>query len=224
VKAIYPVIGAFLLSSAVYAQQPPATADAPPPPPAERPDGPSDRGPGDRAPDDRGPGRPDRPPRPQGGPGLGGPGMGGPGGGMGPGMGGPGMGGPGMGAPGGRGGYGGGFGGGADGWNDPRMIKFELMRGYLDVVDRYARLAHDPSTSGIAAVVAAGDILRPRGADAVIDYFTKALPDVKSPAVQRAIRLQLIDLYKQAGKVDQALEQMKILMTADAGKDDSAKQ
>ena len=100
------------------------------------------------------------------------------------------------------------------------MQRFEPMRGYLDTVDRYSRMAHNPNHAGIAAVVAAvvaaGDILKPRGTDAAIDYFTKLLPEVKSPAVQRAVRLQLVDLYKQAGKQDEALEQLKLLMTADA--------
>jgi hypothetical protein len=99
--------------------------------------------------------------------------------------------------------------------SDPRMMQFERLRGYLDAVDRYAKLARDPQNSGIAAVVAANDILRPRGADVAIEFFTKLLPEVKTPAVQRAIRITLVDLYKAAGKQDQALEQLKQLMTAD---------
>jgi len=50
----------------------------------------------------------------------------------------------------------------ADASDDPRLRRFELMRGYLDAVDRYARLAHDPQMSGIAAVVQAADLLKPR--------------------------------------------------------------
>jgi len=113
----------------------------------------------------------------------------------------------------------------ADASDDPRLRRFELMRGYLDAVDRYARLAHDPQMSGIAAVVQAADLLKPRGADAGIEYFTKLLPDVKSPAVQRAIRIQLVDLYKAAGKQDQAMEQLKqlIVAPADAGEDNAKK-
>jgi hypothetical protein len=105
---------------------------------------------------------------------------------------------------------------GPGGAGDPRMQRFDLMRGYLDAVDRYARMAHNPNHAGIAAVVAAADILKPRGADPAIEYFTKLLPEVKSPAVQRAVRLQLVELYKQAGKQDEALEQLKLLMTAEA--------
>ena len=108
------------------------------------------------------------------------------------------------------------------GENDPRMRQFEMVRGYLDAVQRYAQLARDPSMSGIAAVVSAADLLRPRGADAAIDFFTKLLPEVKSPGVQRAIRLQLVDLYKAAGKTDQALDELKTLMTAEPGANDMA--
>ena len=98
---------------------------------------------------------------------------------------------------------------------DPRMAKFEMLRGYFEVVDRYARLARDPAHAGIAAVVSAADILRPRGADVAIEYFNKLLPEVKTPAVQRAIRIQLADLYKSAGKHEEALEQLKQIMVAD---------
>ena len=57
-------------------------------------------------------------------------------------------------------------------------------------------------------------------ADAAIAYFEKTLPEAKSPAVQRAIRLQLVDLYKAVGKQDQALDQLKTLMTAEPGPND----
>jgi hypothetical protein len=114
----------------------------------------------------------------------------------------------------------GGFGGGMS--MDPRMMKYAMLRQYIDAVEGYARLTRDPANSGIAAVVAAADILRPRGTDAVIDYFNKILPEVKTPAVQRAIRLQLVDLYKASGKMDQALEQLKQLMTADTSNEPAA--
>jgi hypothetical protein len=98
---------------------------------------------------------------------------------------------------------------------DPRFRQLEMLRGYLDAVGGYARLARDADTAGIAAVVTAADMLRPRGVDAGIDYFTKLLPETKSPAVGRAIRMHLIDLYKSAGQQDKALEQVKILITAE---------
>ena len=67
----------------------------------------------------------------------------------------------------------------------PEMQKFEMLRGYLDVVDHFAKLAHDPTAAGVAAVLAANDLLRPRGTDVAIDYFNKTLPNVKDEAVQR---------------------------------------
>jgi lipopolysaccharide biosynthesis regulator YciM len=93
-----------------------------------------------------------------------------------------------------------------------------MLRDYLDVVDRLTRLARDPASSGVAAVVTTSDLLRARGTDAAIDYFNKVLPDVKNETVQRAIRIQLVDLYKQSGQADKALEQAdKLLKGAPAG-------
>lgn len=93
------------------------------------------------------------------------------------------------------------------------MRQYEMMKQYLDLVDRYAAVSRDPTTAGIAAVVAAADTLRPRGPDAAIDYFTKLLPEVKNEAVARAIRAQLADIYKQSGQQDKALDQLKTLIT-----------
>ena len=90
----------------------------------------------------------------------------------------------------------------------------EAMRNYLDVFDRYTRLSRDPASAGVAAVVTAGEILRARGADSAITYFNKVLPEVKNESVQRAIRLQLVELYKMSGQQDKALEQLQQLMVA----------
>jgi hypothetical protein len=135
--------------------------------------------------------------------------------------------GPGPGGPGGHGGPDGAGGpggpGGPDGgaqFRDVPMRQFDMMRGYIDLVDRFSRLSRDPSTAGVAAVISAADLLKPRGADAAIEYFNKMLPEVKSEAVQRAIRIQLVELYKNAGQQDKALEQLDVLIKgapADAG-------
>jgi hypothetical protein len=94
-----------------------------------------------------------------------------------------------------------------------QMGQVEAMRNYLDVFDRYSRLSRDPAAAGVAAVVTAGEMLRARGADPAITYFTKVLPEVKNESVQRAVRLQLVELYKMSGQQDKALEQLQILMT-----------
>ena len=127
--------------------------------------------------------------------------------------------------PGGQGGGGGALrpGGPGDGPGPGAMARnerFEQMRNYLGVVGAFSQQSRDASQAGIAAVIAAGDILKPRGADAGIEYFTKLLPEVKNPAVRRAVRVQLADLYKAAGKQDQALEQLRELIVAEPTESD----
>jgi hypothetical protein len=92
--------------------------------------------------------------------------------------------------------------------------QLDAMRNYLDVFDRYSRLSRDPTAAGVSAVVTAGEILRARGADTAIAYFNKVMADVKNESVQRAIRLQLIELYKASGQQDKALEHLQTLMTS----------
>ena len=93
-------------------------------------------------------------------------------------------------------------------------MRFDMMRGYIDLVDRITRLSRDPTTAAVAAVISAADILKPRGADAGIEYFTKVLESARSDAVKRAIRIQLIELYKQSGQQDKAMEQLTELINA----------
>ena len=87
------------------------------------------------------------------------------------------------------------------------------LRNYLEMVDRYNQVARDPTASGVAAVMSTVDVLRPRGAQAAIDYFTKILPSVKNDAVSRAIRLQLVELYKVSKQDDKALDLLEKLIT-----------
>lgn len=94
----------------------------------------------------------------------------------------------------------------------PEMARFQ---GYLTMVTQYGKLASDPEASGVAAVVSAADVLRKGGPQEAINFFVKILPDVKQDAVRRAIRLQLVDLYKAANQPDKALEQLSNLITAD---------
>jgi len=94
------------------------------------------------------------------------------------------------------------------------MQYIEAMRGYIGLVDNYARVSRDPSVAGIAAFLRMKEILDPMGPDAAIDYYTKLLPEVKNEALQRAIRAELADLYKKAGHQDKALEQLRAIITS----------
>jgi hypothetical protein len=87
------------------------------------------------------------------------------------------------------------------------------MLNYLEIVERYTKITQNGTTAGVAAVIAANDLLRPAGNQAAIDFFTKQLDATKNPTVKRAIRLQLVDLYRLTGERDKALEQLKILMS-----------
>ena len=90
--------------------------------------------------------------------------------------------------------------------------RFDALRGYLDVVEGLTKMSSDPTAAGVAAVISTTDILRQRGPDSAITYLTKSLEEVKNVAVQRAIRIQLADLYRQSGQADKALEQLDVLM------------
>jgi hypothetical protein len=92
--------------------------------------------------------------------------------------------------------------------------QFDMFRNFLDLVERYSQISHNSTSAGVAAVIYANDMLRPRGPVEAIKYFNDLLPKTADPVVQRTIRLHLIDLYKQAGELDKALEQVQILATA----------
>lgn len=96
--------------------------------------------------------------------------------------------------------------------NGPAYV--DLMERYLDLMQKFTRLAQDPAAAGIAGVFGSKDLL---GSDTdpskAIAFYTSVLPEVKNEAVQRAIRIELIDLYKKSGQRDKALEQLRILIT-----------
>lgn len=94
----------------------------------------------------------------------------------------------------------------------PAHNPVEAMRQYLELVDQYTTLAKDPSATGVAAVVTLADLTKQQGTSVAITKLTKLLTDSKDPAVQRAIRLQLIDLYRAAGEPEKAIEQAEILI------------
>ncbi len=92
------------------------------------------------------------------------------------------------------------------------MQKVEALRAYLDTVDRFTKLANDPSASAVAAVLSLTDLLRPRGPAGAIDVLAATLADSKSPAVRRALRIQIADLYKQSGQPEKAMEMYQALI------------
>ena len=86
------------------------------------------------------------------------------------------------------------------------------MRGWLDLIDRYARLSRDRVACAVAAVVSADDLMRGRPPEEAIAFFNKMLDETKNETVQRAIRLQLVELYGKNNQADKALEHLRALM------------
>ena len=89
-----------------------------------------------------------------------------------------------------------------------------MFRDYMDLIDHFAQVSREPSSAGIAAVIYTDEILRTKPPREAIDYYTKLLPDVKDPAVRRAIQLRLAEHYRLANQPDEALGQLRQLMTA----------
>lgn len=106
------------------------------------------------------------------------------------------------------------MGGGDGGFMLPPQMR--MFQGYMMMVEQSARMSRDPSTSGVAAVVMAGDMLRKKGPEAAIDYYMKLLPDVKDPTIERSIRFQLVELYKRTNQDDKALNELTRMITGKA--------
>ena len=101
---------------------------------------------------------------------------------------------------------------GVQGPPPPLRNPVDAMRQYLDLVDKYTELAKDPSAAGVSAVVTLAELAKQQGPSVAIDKLNALLPEAKDEAVKRAIRLQLIDLYKASGQVDKAIEQAETLI------------
>lgn len=105
---------------------------------------------------------------------------------------------------------------GGDGGGFMLPPQMRMFQGYMMMVEQSARMSRDPSTSGVAAVVMAGDMLRKKGPEAAIDYYMKVLPDVKDPTIERSIRFQLVELYKRTNQEDKALNELTRMITGKA--------
>lgn len=99
--------------------------------------------------------------------------------------------------------------------NGPRR-SMGAMTSYIELVERFTKLSEDASTSGVSAVINLTEVLRPKGAQVIIDELNKLLPTVKDATVARAIRLQLIDFYRASNQPDKAIEQAEILISGSA--------
>jgi hypothetical protein len=79
-------------------------------------------------------------------------------------------------------------------------------------IEQNAAIAGNAETSGVRAVIEARELLKSRPPQVQIDFFNKALFDVKNRTVQRQIRMTLSQLYKEHGQDDRAMDQLQQLM------------
>lgn len=106
---------------------------------------------------------------------------------------------------------------------EPPRQKIEQTEKFLYLIDHFARLSENPTSTAIGAVLQAAEVLKDKPQDA-INYFNTTLPDVKNEAVRRVIRLQLADLYQRTNQPDKALEQLReVMILAPAGASHSTK-
>jgi hypothetical protein len=89
----------------------------------------------------------------------------------------------------------------------------QAMSNYAWFMEHYSSIAKDSDAMGITAVFAADDMMRAQGPEAEADFFNKMLFETKSRAVQRAVRMKLVDIYKTLNRPDRAMEQLQAIMT-----------
>lgn len=103
----------------------------------------------------------------------------------------------------------------------PAAYQVEVMRSWMDTVDRFVRLSQDPVASGVAGVITAVDLLRPQGPEATLDYLNKLMSETQNATVRRAIRLEMIEMYKATGQRDKALDVLHELIVTVPGDGES---
>jgi predicted negative regulator of RcsB-dependent stress response len=101
----------------------------------------------------------------------------------------------------------------ADLANVEKMSKFvEMMQTFVDTIQKLSDLAKDPVASGVAAAMDAKDQLAKVSPSSASSFLEETLRDAKQPAIRRAIRMQLIDIYKNTGNVEDAKKHLKAIM------------
>lgn len=90
-------------------------------------------------------------------------------------------------------------------------VQIETFTGLIELINEYKEVADDPTSAGIAALFSIED--HAGSVDKAISGLEDILPDVKDPALRRAIRLKLVEFYGQKGENQKALAQIKLLIT-----------
>lgn len=93
--------------------------------------------------------------------------------------------------------------------------QIQLYRNLLGLILDFRKIAEDEAAAGVAAVLSVEDQTADR--NAAIEFLTRMLPHAKSEVVRRAIRIQLVDHYKETRQREKALAQIEMLIKGDSG-------
>jgi hypothetical protein len=91
-------------------------------------------------------------------------------------------------------------------------MHLELYDQLIGVIQGMYEVADDASASGVLAVMSVDDHVH---GEERIKFLNDMLGDTEDPTVRRAIRIKLIESYKDMGDNDEALEQIEALITAE---------
>ena len=89
-------------------------------------------------------------------------------------------------------------------------MHLEMFGQLVDLIQGMHEITDDPSASGVMAVMSVDDYVQ--GEDR-IDFLNDMLGETDDPTVRRAIRVKLMETYKEMGNTQEALEQIEALIT-----------
>ena len=94
--------------------------------------------------------------------------------------------------------------------------EMEQLKGYLELIERYSQITRDSTKTGAAAVIYSKELFKGAAPGVASAFYTELLTQTQDVAIQRAIRMELVDIYLHSAKPDKekAMEQLKVLLIA----------
>ncbi len=89
----------------------------------------------------------------------------------------------------------------------------DLMSRYLTLSDQVVDIAGRPEASIFLAVEGIYEVYeKKRDAKGAITHLSRILSDTQSQTVRNLVRFKLLDIYKETGEADLALEQLDLII------------
>lgn len=88
-----------------------------------------------------------------------------------------------------------------------------LLNGYLDILDRMGKVSGDPRSALMHATHSIKEVYEQNGrkGDAVPE-LRKILVGLEDPAARTAVHITIVDIYKELGQRDKALEELRVIV------------